>query len=111
MAAQLRVFPESQSAPYAEAQDPNIRISLRDLLPLIAVAQRRNYLWLNDFLDDEVCVTSDLYEVLCLFAATDPRLDSEFRVSPSEITIPSAPNPKQTGISHRTFVFWILGSS
>ena len=72
MAAQLRVFPESQSAPYAEAQDPSIHISLRDLLPLIAVAQRRNYLWLNDFLDDEVCVTSDLYEVLRAFRSYRP---------------------------------------
>jgi hypothetical protein len=72
MAAQLRVFPESQSATCEEAQDPSIHISLRDLLPLIAVAQRRNYLWLNDFLDDEVCVTSDLYEVLRAFRSYRP---------------------------------------
>jgi hypothetical protein len=72
MAAQLRVYPESQSGPYGEAQDPSVRISLRDLLPLIAVAQRRKYLWLQDFLDDEVCVTSDLYEVLGAFRSYRP---------------------------------------
>jgi hypothetical protein len=64
MAAQLRVYPQSRSSAYAETQEPSIRISLRELLPLIAVAQRRNYLWLQDFLEDEVCVTPDLYEIL-----------------------------------------------
>jgi len=72
VAAQLRVYPESQSSTFAEAQDPSVRISLRDLLPLIAVAQRRNYLWLHDFLDDEVCVTPDLYEVLRAFRSYRP---------------------------------------
>ena len=72
MAAHLRVYPESRSYSYPEAQDPSIRISLRELLPLIAVAQRRNYLWLQDFLEDEVCVTPDLYEVLRAFPSYRP---------------------------------------
>jgi hypothetical protein len=45
---------------------------LRDLLPLVAVAQRRNHLWLHDFLDDEICVTPDLYEVLRAFRSCRP---------------------------------------
>lgn len=72
MAAQLRVFPPSPETGYGEVPDPNVRISLRDLLPLIAAAQRRNHLWLHDFLDDEVCVTSDLYEVLRAFRMYRP---------------------------------------
>ena len=72
MAAQLRVYPASQSSNTAEAQEPSVCISLREFLPLLAVAQRRNYLWLNDFLDDEVCVTSDLYDVLRAFRAYRP---------------------------------------
>jgi hypothetical protein len=72
MAAQLRVYPESESFSSTEVQDPAVRISLRELLPLIAVAQRRNYLWLHDFLDDEVCVTSDLYDVLRAFRSYRP---------------------------------------
>jgi hypothetical protein len=71
MAAQLRVYP-SQPFSGADVQEPSVRISLRELLPLIAVAQRRNHLWLQDFLDDEVSVTADLYEVLRAFRAYRP---------------------------------------
>jgi hypothetical protein len=28
------------------------------------MAQRFRFIWLQDFLDDEVCITEDLYEVL-----------------------------------------------
>lgn len=70
MAAQLRVYPTPDDS--AEAQEPTVRISLGDLLPLIALAQRHNYLWLQDFLDDEVCVTSDLYDILRAFRCYRP---------------------------------------
>ena len=66
MPTQLRLY----SAPVEsddDTQDPTIRIRLADLLPLLALAKRNNYLWLQDFLDDEVCVTADLYEVLRAF--------------------------------------------
>ena len=72
MAAHLRVYPSSLDASSAEAQEPTVRISLRDMLPLVALAQRRNHLWLQDFLDDEVCITSDLYEVLRAFRSYRP---------------------------------------
>ncbi|MBI3411534.1 MAG: hypothetical protein HY040_24665 [Planctomycetes bacterium] len=66
MAVQLRLYPRSAET-FDRRPDPNVRISLRDLLPLIALAKRHNYLWLEDFIDDEVCVTSDLYDVLRAF--------------------------------------------
>jgi hypothetical protein len=66
MAARLRVY-RAPHKNFAEAPEPTVRISLRDMLPLVALAQRRNYLWLQDFLDDEVSITSDLYEVLRAF--------------------------------------------
>ena len=72
MAAHLRVYPTSPDAVTAEAQEPTVRVSLRDLLPLAALAQRRNYLWLQDFLDDEVCITPDLYEILRAFRTYRP---------------------------------------
>ncbi len=62
MAAQLRVYPLVPDDEEGERQEPTVRISMGDLLPLLAVAQRNNYLWLQDFLDDEVAVTPDLYE-------------------------------------------------
>ena len=72
MAAQLRVYPEPLEETYSPAQKPSVRVSLSELLPLIALAKRHNYLWLQDFLDDEVCVTPDLYEVLRAFSSYRP---------------------------------------
>jgi hypothetical protein len=45
---------------------------LGDLLPLVALAMRGNYHWLSDFVDDEVAITSDLYDVLRNFRAYRP---------------------------------------
>ena len=71
MQAQLRVFPYStQEEEDNEFPSPTVRVSLGELLPLLAVAKRHNYLWLKDFLDDEVCVTPDLYEVLRAFRSS-----------------------------------------
>ncbi len=72
MAARLRVYPSSEEAPYPDLPAPAVGIQLRDLLPLVALAQRQNYLWLQDFLDDEVRVTADLYEVLRAFRSYRP---------------------------------------
>jgi hypothetical protein len=47
-------------------------VTLGDLLPLIALAHRRNYVWLQDFLDDEVAISADLYEVLRAFRTYRP---------------------------------------
>jgi hypothetical protein len=72
MAAHLRVYPSSTETPTDAAPEPTVRVSLGDLLPLVTLAQRHNYLWLRDFLDDEVCITSDLYEVLRAFRCYRP---------------------------------------
>ena len=72
MAAHLRVYPLSKDEFDVERQEPVVRVSLGDLLPLIALAHRNNYLWLQDFLDDEVAITSDLYEVLRAFRCHRP---------------------------------------
>jgi hypothetical protein len=72
MAPQLRVYAEPFEEPVATAPAPTVRVSLGELLPLIALAQRNNYLWLQDFLDDEVRITPDLYEVLRAFRCYRP---------------------------------------
>jgi hypothetical protein len=69
MPAHLRVF-SSDVTP--AIQEPTIRVRLGDLFPLLAQAHRGNYLWLNDFEDDEVVITEDLYEVLRSFRAYRP---------------------------------------
>ena len=71
MAAHLRVFSD-QEPDAAERQEPTVHVSLGDLLPLVALAHRNNYVWLQDFLDDEVRVTGDLYDVLRAFRAMRP---------------------------------------
>ena len=71
MPPQLRVYPAS--ADYAaEPATATVRVSLGSLLPLLTLAHRHNYLWLQDFLDDEVCITPDLYEVLRSFGCQRP---------------------------------------
>lgn len=72
MAVRLRVFPRSLDNNDASRQDPNVRVRLGDLLPLLSLAKRNNYLWLEDFIEDEVKVTPDLYEVLRAFNSYRP---------------------------------------
>jgi hypothetical protein len=71
MAAHLRVLPLSREAP-AKSQPATVDVTLGDLLPLVVLAQRLNYVWLQDFLDDEVTITADLYEVLRAFHCYKP---------------------------------------
>lgn len=71
MVQELRLFPSDDGA-CTQMPEPTVRVSLGDLLPLIALAHRRNYLWLQDFLDDEVRITEDLYEVLRAFRCQRP---------------------------------------
>ncbi|HKB39710.1 MAG TPA: hypothetical protein VKD72_24960 [Gemmataceae bacterium] len=72
MLSHLRVYPAPEDAFDAEGQPASVRVSLGELLPLVALAHRNNYVWLQDFLDDEVAITPDLYEVLRSFRCFRP---------------------------------------
>ena len=73
MAPQLRVFRDYETDELVDdGPDPSVRVRLGDLLPLVAMAQKMNFIWLKDFLDDEVCVTQDLHEVLQSFRSSRP---------------------------------------
>lgn len=67
----LRVFPDYETEE-AQVPEAEVRIRLGELLPLVAMAERMHFVWLQDFLDDEVRVTNDLYEVLQAFRACRP---------------------------------------
>ena len=71
MVTRLRLYkPPSEET---EARpDPEVRVRLADLLPVAAMAQRMNFIWLKDFLDDEVMVSHDLYEVMQAFRGSKP---------------------------------------
>jgi len=71
MAARLRLYsPPSEEV--EDRPDPEVCVRLGDLLPLAAMAQRMNFIWLKDFLDDEVIVSHDLYEVMQAFQSSRP---------------------------------------
>jgi hypothetical protein len=71
--ARLRVFPpqhDEESKPDSAA--PAVSIRLVDLYPLLAQAYRDNYVWLRDFEEDELLVSSDLFEVVRAFSDCRP---------------------------------------
>lgn len=72
MAPQLRVYAGLDDECETPGQPATVQVSLGELLPLIAIAQRGNYAWLRDFLDDEVAITEDLYQVLRAFRVNRP---------------------------------------
>lgn len=49
------------------AQEATVSMRLGDLLPILAMALRGGYMWVEDFADDEVRVTEDFYQVLRAF--------------------------------------------
>jgi hypothetical protein len=72
MAAHLRVYSFPDETSDEERPQPTVHMRLGDLLPLVALAQKNHYVWLQDFLDDEVAITDDLYELLIAFRSYRP---------------------------------------
>jgi hypothetical protein len=75
MGPHLRLYsgPDEAIAEFDDSEpQPSVRIRLRDLLPLVAMAQKNHFIWLKDFLDDEVGISDDLHDVLMAFRGTRP---------------------------------------
>lgn len=70
--AQLRVFPRPEDEPQDLPHAPAVPIRLVDLYPLLEQAFRDNYIWLRDFEDDQLLVSSDLFEVVRAFSNCRP---------------------------------------
>lgn len=45
----------------------SVTVPLGEVLPLLADAVRSNRTWLDDFADDELTISTDLYEVLLAY--------------------------------------------
>lgn len=71
MATRLKLYTPEPEETFSSTE-PDVRVRLGDLLPLVAMAQRMNFIWLKDFLDDEVVVSNDLYEVMQAFRSSRP---------------------------------------
>jgi len=75
MTTHLRVFKAREDIDEVddlESADPAVRVRLGDLLPLMAMAQKQHFIWLKDFLDDEVKISADLHDVLQAFRGVRP---------------------------------------
>ena len=69
--SRLRVYygPESVAVKTAQTQvaQHNITMPLSEVLPLLADAYNSQRTWLRDFADDEITLSSDLYEVILAY--------------------------------------------
>ncbi len=66
----LRVYYGPEEAAAAPATIPmrdSVRLTLGEVLPLLAEAARSQRAWVDDFADDEITISSDLYEVLLAY--------------------------------------------
>ena len=70
--SQLRVYygPENEARPKAaktKANQESVAVPLGEILPLLADAVRSERTWLRDFENDEVTISTDLYEVILAY--------------------------------------------
>jgi hypothetical protein len=69
--SRLRVYygPETGRATLGKAKksENTVRLPLGEVLPLLADAVRSERTWLNDFEDDEITISNDLYEVILAY--------------------------------------------
>ena len=54
----------SRSMVQGAPRDDAVRITLGEVLPLLADAVASDRTWLSDFADDDITITSDLFDVL-----------------------------------------------
>lgn len=69
--SRLRVYfgPDDVAEPNLTAKRHMVTVSLKDLAPLLVDAARTQRAWMNDFQEEEVTITEDLYEILQVYAA------------------------------------------
>lgn len=72
MRPQLRIYhgPQQESSTPAAVlteTKPTVTVPLGEILPLLADAVQSDRTWLRDFADDEVTISTDLYEVLLAY--------------------------------------------
>ena len=72
MQSRLRVYygpaSESRVKTVTERSRQNtVSVPLGDILPMLADAVDSNRTWLRDFTDDEITISSDLYEVILAY--------------------------------------------
>lgn len=56
----------------SQAVTENVTVRLADISRALLEAARRNRTWVSDFADDEIQVSSDLYEILSAYMQLRP---------------------------------------
>jgi hypothetical protein len=70
--SQLRVYygpaaDAQAAADQGEANHDTVTVPAGDIFPLLADAVRSDRTWLNDFANDEITISTDLYEVILAY--------------------------------------------
>jgi len=65
--SKLRVYFGPEDSVEAEKTEPKVTVPLAEIFPLLSDALRSQRAWLRDFQDDEITISSDLYEVLLAY--------------------------------------------
>lgn len=68
--SQLRVYygPETTAAASkAQAEPSTVTLPLGEILPMLVDAARTQRAWLSDFMEDEVTISTDLYEIILAY--------------------------------------------
>lgn len=67
----LRIYygPQEETTAQAVVSPPTDRVSvpLQDIFPILADAVNKDCTWLRDFADDEIQLSTDLYEVILAY--------------------------------------------
>jgi hypothetical protein len=65
----LRVYsgPEDDPAAVADQDPPTVKVTLGEILPLLADAVNSKRTWLRDFANEDVSISSDLHEVILAY--------------------------------------------
>ena len=67
--SQLKVYhgPQDETAVLDRGVSKSVTVPLGQIFPLLADAVRSNRTWLKDFSDDDIEISSDLYEVILAY--------------------------------------------
>jgi hypothetical protein len=68
--SRLRIYYGPSDGELNEVASPEphrVTVPLGDVLPILADALRNQRMWVDDFLDDEITISTDLYEVLLAY--------------------------------------------
>ncbi len=75
----LRIFnDDSSSSEFRACSVTQVPVALGDVLPLLLHAMQTDRVWLNDFADETIEISQDLYEILLAYKQI---ADSTYRIA------------------------------